>query len=91
MIRIYKYGDVQNAEIFARMAPKTDVSAAVAEILATVRADGDKAVFAYNEKFDGAKLESLAVTAEEIADARASVSHEFLSVLEQAAVNIRKF
>ena len=56
-----------------------------------MRAEGDAALFRYNEKFDGAKLTSLSVTAEEIAAARAAVSPAFLSVLEQAAANIRKF
>ncbi len=91
MIRIYKYGDVQNAEIFARMAPKTDVSAAVAEIIATVRADGDKALFDYTERFDGVRLDSLEVTPQEFETAMETVEQDFLRVLERAAENIRNF
>ena len=44
MIQILKYGEVPNSRIFARVTPKADVSAIVAEILADVRENGDKAV-----------------------------------------------
>ncbi len=91
MIRIAKFGEVAPEEIFARAVPETDVSAAVSEILAAVRRDGDRALFALTEKFDRVKLDRLAVTPEEIADARASVEPEFLRILERAAGNIRRF
>ena len=91
MIKIMKLGEVDKSEILARGTAARDVSGTVSAIIADVRANGDAAVYQYNEKFDGAKLSSLAVTKEEIEAARASVSAEFLSVLEQAAANIRKF
>ena len=91
MIKIMKLGEVAKSEILVRGTAARDVSATVAAIIAEVKANGDAAVFQYNEKFDGAKLTSLAVTREEIAAARAAVSAEFLAVLEQAAANIRKF
>ncbi len=91
MIKIMKLGEVAKSEILARGTAARDVSATVAAIIAEVKANGDAAVLQYNEKFDGAKLTSLAVTREEIAAARAAVSAEFLAVLEQAAANIRKF
>ena len=90
MIKIMKLGEVAKSEILARGTAARDVSATVAAIIADVKANGDAAVLQYNEKFDGAKLTSLAVTREEIAAARAAVSAEFLAVLEQAAANIRK-
>ena len=76
MIQILKYGEVPNSRIFARVAPKADVSAIVAEILADVRENGDKVVAAYTEKFDGAVLKSMAVTPEEMDEALASVEPE---------------
>ncbi|MBR4894885.1 MAG: histidinol dehydrogenase [Clostridia bacterium] len=91
MIRIAKFGEVAPEEIFARAVPETDVSGAVSEILSAVRRDGDRALFAYTEKFDKVALSSLAVTPEEIAAARAAVEPEFLRVLERAAANIRRF
>ncbi|MBQ8072188.1 MAG: histidinol dehydrogenase [Clostridia bacterium] len=91
MIRILKMGEVPAAEIFARTMPTVDVSDTVAEILRQVRTRGDAALKEYTEKFDGARLESLLVTPEEMAEAMAAVEPEFLRVLEKAAANIRKF
>ena len=91
MIKILKYGEVPNSEIFARSVPKTDVAGTVAEIIKNVRENGDEALFEYCEKFDKAQLSSLAVTKEEIDEALSLVEPEFLEILEKAAKNIRKF
>ena len=91
MIKIMKYGQVPNSELFARVSPAVNVEAIVADIIANVRAKGDEALFAYCEKFDGAKLSSLLVSEEEIEEAVAAVEPRFLEVLKKAAANIRKF
>lgn len=91
MIKIMKYGEVPNSEIFARSVPKIDVAGTVAEIIKNVRENGDKALFEYCEKFDKAQLSSLAVTKEEIDEALSLVEPEFMEILEKAARNIRKF
>ena len=91
MIKIMKYGQVPNSEIFARVSPAVNVEAIVADIIADVRANGDKAVLAYNLKFDKAELTTLLVSEAEIDEAFASVDPEFLTILEQAAENIRNF
>lgn len=91
MIKILKYGEVGNDEIFARTEPTVSVADTVAEIIGQVRARGDSALYEYCERFDGARLESLAVSEAEIDDAIASVEPRFLEVLERAAANIRKF
>jgi len=91
MIRILEYGKVSGGEIFARVEPKTDVSATVAAIIADVRKRGDAALFDYCEKFDGARLSSLRVSGAEIEAALGAVSPRFLEVLRRAAENIRKF
>ncbi len=91
MIKIYKYGEVSNSEIFARVVPEVDVTAIVSDIIENVKKKGDKALFEYCEKFDGAKLECLEVTAEELSDAMNQVEPEFIEVLKKAAANIRKF
>ena len=91
MIRILKYGEVKNSEIFARVVPKMDVESIVAEIIENVREKGDAALFEYCEKFDKAKLETLEVTKAEIDQAVAEVEPRFIEVLEKAAENIRKF
>ena len=41
MISIYKYGEVSNDEIFARVEPAFNVEQIVADIIADVRARGD--------------------------------------------------
>ncbi|MBQ1216813.1 MAG: histidinol dehydrogenase [Clostridia bacterium] len=91
MIRILTYGEVEAAEIFARVVPEIDVEATVADIIATVRKEGDKALLAYCEKFDGAVLSDLQVSQEEIDEAVAQVEPRFLEILEKAAENIRTF
>ena len=91
MIRILKYGDVANEEIFARAQNTTDVSAVVRDILADVRENGDAALYNYCKKFDGAELSQLLVTKEEIDEAIRTVNPHFMDVLEKAAANIRKF
>ena len=91
MIKILNVKDVPRDEIFARSVPKVNVEETVAEIIANVRENGDKAIFEYNEKFDGAKLDKLAVSEDEINEAFSAVSGRFIEVLEKAAANIRKF
>lgn len=91
MIKIYKYGEVSNEEIFARENPTANVEAAVSEIIANVAKSGDKALFEYCEKFDKAKLSTLEVTPEEIDEAFASVDEKFVKIIEEAAENVRAF
>ena len=91
MIRILKYGEVSNEEIFARSVPTVNVADTVAEILKNVRERGDKAVREYTTKFDHAEPENLIVTPEEMEEALAATEPAFLEILEKAAANIRKF
>lgn len=90
MIKIYKYGEVSNDEIFARPDMATGVEDIVADIIYNVRKNGDKALYEYCEKFDKAKLDTLEVSAEEI-DEAVEVVGDFINVLKRAAANIRKF
>ena len=91
MIKILKYGEIADDEIFARTEPSVNVEGIVSEIIENVKKNGDSALFAYCEKFDKAKLTSLVVSEEEMEEAMAQVEPEFLEILEKAAVNIRKF
>ena len=91
MIKIYEYGQVENKEIFARMAPKANVEKIVTDIINDVRENGDAALYRYCEKFDGAKLDCLEVTKAEFDEALAVTEPEFLRILESAAKNIRLF
>ena len=91
MIKIMRYGQVPNSEIFARVMPGANVEDIVADIIANVRANGDKALYEYTEKFDKAHLTGLKVTDEEIDEALKSIDPEFMRILNRAAANIRKF
>ena len=91
MIRIYAYGQVSNEEIFARAVPEINVEAIVANIIDEVRRRGDQALYEFTFRFDGAKLDSLQVTREEIEEAVQAVEPEFLEILRKAAANIRKY
>ena len=91
MIKILKYGEVANSEIFARAVAEVDVSAVVRGIIDDVKQNGDKAVLEYSRKFDCPDLSSLTVSKEEIDEAFNEVEEEFVKVLEKAAKNIRHF
>lgn len=91
MIKIMKYGQVPNSEIFARVTPAVDVEAIVADILADVRQNGDQAVLKYCARFDKAELETLEVSPREIEEALADLEPGFLEILREAAANIRAF
>ncbi len=91
MIKIYKYGEVSSEEIFARENLSANVEDTVAAILAEVRANGDKALLDYTEKFDKVRLTALEVSEAEIEAAFAAVDDAFLDILKEAAANIRTF
>jgi len=91
MIQILKYGEVENESIFARAVPAVNVAGVVAEIIETVRREGDRALIAYGEKFDRCKLDTLLVSQTEIDQAFAMVEPRFLEILRTAAANIREF
>ncbi len=91
MIRTFQYGEVPNETLFIRSPLFTDVGPVVADILADVQKNGDAALLRYTEKFDGAKLDSLLVTQEEVDAAYESVSEEYRAVLRQAAENIAEY
>ncbi len=66
--------------------------ASVDEILANVKANGDKAVFEYTAKFDGATLtaDTLRVTEEEIAKAYDEIEDkELVTIIRKAIANIK--
>ncbi|HHW06048.1 MAG TPA: histidinol dehydrogenase [Clostridia bacterium] len=65
----------------------------VMEIIDTVRRDGDRALYDYTERFDGASLagKGLQVTAGEIEAAYDEVTPGFLKALRQAKENIINF
>lgn len=91
MIKIFKYGEVDNGSIFDRTTKAASTEKTVSEIIADVRKRGDTALYEYSERFDNAKLTSLEVSDEEFDEAQRSVDAEFLKILRDAAENIKRF
>ncbi len=63
----------------------------VNEVLNRVKAEGDKAVIEYEERFDKVKLDVLAVTETEIMEAEKNVSNELKEAVLLAHKNIHSF
>ncbi len=91
MIRIMRAESLSDADVLLRDVQQDDATAAVTEILAAVRQQGDSALRYYCEQFDGGAPETLEVSREEWDEAVASVDPALLAVLEEAAENIRRF
>ncbi len=91
MIKIYKFGEVSNDEIFSRFEPTSSVEDIVSDIIKDVKQNGDKALLEYSLKFDKADLTGLEVTEEEVEEAFNSVEPEFIEIIKTAAENIKEF
>ncbi|MCG9633160.1 histidinol dehydrogenase [Vibrio sp. Isolate30] len=68
-----------------------NITAAVSEVIAKVRSEGDAALTELTEKFDRVTPKSIRVSAGEIEEASARLTPEMKQALEQAYNNIAKF
>ncbi|WP_226421780.1 histidinol dehydrogenase [Vibrio sp. E14] len=68
-----------------------NITAAVSEVIAKVRNEGDSALNELTEKFDRVKPESIRVSSQEIKAASERLSESMKNALEQAYANISKF
>ena len=92
MIPLYELQHLKPEQVLNRdIRAEEDVSRAVDEVIAAVRACGDAAVRDYTRRFDGAELASLQVSQEELDAAWDSVDADFRTTLQMAADNIRRF
>lgn len=91
MIRIYRYGEIPEEEIFAREETVSGVSDTVTSIIADVKKRGDAALNEYTERFDGIKPDPLFVTDAEFKEALAVVDDRMKEVLQKAAEAITAF
>lgn len=91
MIRIYRYGEIANSELFARKDIVADVAEPVRAIVQDVAQNGDAALRAYEKRFDRADLTALEVSPAEWDAAMDAVEPEFLQILQEAASNIRRY
>jgi histidinol dehydrogenase len=70
---------------------RADVAAVALEVINTVRRDGEAALRAYTERFDGVKLETLVVSRAEFAAARTELTAGQIKALERAIDNVSRF
>lgn len=65
----------------------------VLKILEDIKKDGDRALFSYTSKFDGAHLDSdtVQVTESEIEEAYAQVDEKLLAIIRKSLYNIRTY
>lgn len=94
MLKIYKADEIKLQDILSRensVEKVANIEKTVAEIIKTVRKNGDKALFEYTEKFDGVKLNSLKVKESEIEESYAETDKYFIETLTVAKRNIEFF
>jgi histidinol dehydrogenase len=95
-MRILDWNSLSEREREAALArpsleSRADIAAVALEVINTVRQKGDEALRAYTERFDGVKLESLAVSREEFVAARKELSSVQIAALERAIDNVSRF
>ncbi|MDH3418955.1 MAG: histidinol dehydrogenase [Gammaproteobacteria bacterium] len=83
----------EQAALLERPALREDAAlqARVAEIIARVRADGDRAVFELTEEIDGVRLDTLKATPEEFDAAETALDEDQKNAIATAQTNIRRF
>ncbi|HBO37053.1 MAG TPA: histidinol dehydrogenase [Pasteurellaceae bacterium] len=73
------------------ISASSDIKSAVENILNLVKSEGDNALFALTEKFDKVKLDSLAVSKQQIEQATARVPEALKQAIQNAKRNITAF
>jgi histidinol dehydrogenase len=90
MIRILASNEI--GKLLERRAARMEQAAAVVRpILDAVRRRGDKALVAYDRKFDRLERPGVRVAGRELAAAAKGLTPEFRSAVETAAANVRAF
>jgi histidinol dehydrogenase len=90
MIRILKSTDATRL-LARRSARMTEAEAAVRPILEAVRKRGDKGLMEYARKFDGLTRKSVRVPASELSAAANRLTPQFISAVEEASHNVRRY
>jgi histidinol dehydrogenase len=95
MLKTFSYSSLGELELQQLLTRNTDPSNAIQEsvlsILDDVQTNGDAALKGYAERFDGIRLESLCLTAHEIASLASTIGREQQRALEIAFANIHRF
>jgi len=95
MLKTYAYASLGKSDLQRLLARNTDPSSTIQQtvvsILDDVRMNGDTALKAYAEQFDGIHLANLCLTADAIASAASTIGREQQRALEIAFANIHRF
>ncbi len=95
-MRIVIWQELDSAQRRAALArpafdARADIAADVARIIGQVRDTGDAALRTLTERFDGVRLDCLAVSPAEFSAARSQLTAVQISALERAVANVEKF
>ena len=85
-MKIIRYSEMDS--LLMRCMETSGVGDTVRAIIENVVKNGDDALLAYCEKFDGAKLDALQVSEQEIDEAMAAIPAALKKAMETAAANI---
>ena len=92
MVEIIRYNGQSAEELFGKREELTsNVEQAVKEIIADVRANGDKALRKYSSKFDGFCGYEFEVSDEEFGEALSALPSQYVQMLENSIENIKIF
>ena len=85
--------DILNALKTRSHSGNDDFTKTVSDIIENVKANGDKAVFEYTKKFDGASVnkDNFIVSKEEIEEAYSLVSDRLCEIIRKSIANIKSF
>jgi len=89
--RLSEFKEKEIKALIERGGELANVSGTVSSILADVLSKGDVALREYTQRFDGAMIDAIEVSRDEIENAYNSTDQELIKHLEIAANNIRKF
>lgn len=97
-MKLVKLNEEVKKEVLKELSERShsgndDFTAVVDEILGNVRANGDKAVFEYTKKFDGADIskDNFIVSKEEIDEAYEKVDKKLIEVIRKSLQNIKSY
>jgi histidinol dehydrogenase len=96
MMRIFAWDELSAAERLTALGRPTqdaraDIESVASEVITAVRRNGDDALRSYTERFDGARLDSLAVSSQEFSAARRTVTAQQYAAIERAIDNVQRF
>lgn len=98
MIKVIDMRQGEDSGLFEKLVGRNrlgqgDVVKTVEEIISNVRAEGDKAILKYTEKFDKVELDaaSMKVSQQELKAAYEKIDPKLLDVIRKAKINIEAF